>query len=137
MAQSLNDLLTHVEEETIWRMVESTWSKGQEVVQFNPIGQKQDLHFKILYEHEYSIISRETCESLCYGDVVEYAEDMETTSCAICLEEFSGGCEALLRRMPCSHVFPGDCIKEWVSIGHNCPVCRYETPIRLMHTNVK
>ncbi|KAK3185047.1 hypothetical protein Dsin_032333 [Dipteronia sinensis] len=44
--------------------------------------------------------------------------------CGICLEEFSGGVEA--RRMPCSHVFHGHCIVNWLHIRNFCPLCRFQ-----------
>ncbi|KAK4835066.1 hypothetical protein QYF36_004796 [Acer negundo] len=44
--------------------------------------------------------------------------------CGICLEEFSGGVEA--RRMPCSHVFHGHCIVNWLRNRKFCPSCRFE-----------
>ncbi|KAL4273107.1 hypothetical protein GQ457_13G022750 [Hibiscus cannabinus] len=46
--------------------------------------------------------------------------------CTICLEGFEGGSYAA--RMPCSHVFHGECIEEWLKQSHYCPVCRFEMP---------
>ncbi|XP_058180165.1 E3 ubiquitin-protein ligase RING1-like [Rhododendron vialii] len=46
--------------------------------------------------------------------------------CAICFEELVGGSEA--SRMPCSHVYHGDCIVRWLRTSHFCPVCRYKMP---------
>ncbi|KAK8548923.1 hypothetical protein V6N13_054312 [Hibiscus sabdariffa] len=42
--------------------------------------------------------------------------------CTICLEGFEGGSYAA--RMPCSHIFHGECIEEWLKQSHYCPVCR-------------
>ncbi|XP_059654496.1 putative RING-H2 finger protein ATL49 [Cornus florida] len=47
-------------------------------------------------------------------------------SCAICLEEFSD--EQSLTRMPCSHLFHGDCITRWLHTSHSCPLCRFKMP---------
>ncbi|XP_057981218.1 probable E3 ubiquitin-protein ligase ATL45 [Malania oleifera] len=46
--------------------------------------------------------------------------------CVICLEEFLVGSE--VRRMPCSHVFHGDCIVQWLGKSHFCPLCRFSMP---------
>ncbi|KDP32866.1 hypothetical protein JCGZ_12158 [Jatropha curcas] len=47
--------------------------------------------------------------------------------CAICLKEFEGGEE--IRRMPCLHVYHGDCIVRWLKNSHLCPSCRFPMPV--------
>ncbi|WCJ38135.1 RING/U-box superfamily protein [Euphorbia peplus] len=59
-------------------------------------------------------------------------------SCSICLEEFNGTwmMEAEVKRMPCLHMFHGNCIDQWLNKSHYCPLCRFEMPascIDLMH----
>ncbi|TQD72902.1 hypothetical protein C1H46_041559 [Malus baccata] len=49
-----------------------------------------------------------------------------TTMCSICREEMMVGSEAT--RMPCSHLYHGDCIVEWLQRSRNCPLCRYSMP---------
>ncbi|XP_051129313.1 uncharacterized protein LOC127250196 [Andrographis paniculata] len=49
------------------------------------------------------------------------ANDSEE-SCSICLEVMRGKAT----RMPCSHLFHGDCIKKWLRMSNCCPVCRFE-----------
>ena len=46
--------------------------------------------------------------------------------CIICLQEFETGSE--VTRMPCSHVYHGDCIVKWLETSHHCPLCRYTMP---------
>jgi len=46
--------------------------------------------------------------------------------CIICTEEFNAGLE--LTRLPCSHVYHGDCIVKWLEASHFCPLCRYPLP---------
>ncbi|XP_017970511.1 PREDICTED: uncharacterized protein LOC18610465 [Theobroma cacao] len=53
-------------------------------------------------------------------------ERLEAENCAICLEELKVGSDA--SRMPCSHIFHGDCIEKWLKQSHYCPVCRFEMP---------
>nr|KJB80184.1 hypothetical protein B456_013G085200 [Gossypium raimondii] len=46
--------------------------------------------------------------------------------CIACLEQLKVGAEAY--RMPCSHIFHGDCIEKWLKQNHYCPICRFEMP---------
>ncbi|KAL4633774.1 hypothetical protein ACB092_04G146600 [Castanea dentata] len=46
--------------------------------------------------------------------------------CSICLEEFQIGFE--VTSMPCSHVYHGKCIAQWLQASHFCPLCRYPMP---------
>merc|ERR1719210_411153 len=50
----------------------------------------------------------------------------EDATCSICLSTFARGDSAV--RMPCGHLFHGDCIKEWLSNSNQCAVCRWELP---------
>ncbi|KAM1050424.1 hypothetical protein ACFX13_032896 [Malus domestica] len=43
-----------------------------------------------------------------------------STMCSICREEMMIGLEAT--RMPCSHLYHGDCIAEWVQRSRICPI---------------
>ncbi|KAM7507656.1 hypothetical protein LguiA_018109 [Lonicera macranthoides] len=43
-------------------------------------------------------------------------------SCAVCLEELSGGSECT--RTPCSHLFHPGCIVRWLIKKKSCPICR-------------
>ncbi|XP_010268564.1 PREDICTED: RING-H2 finger protein ATL39-like [Nelumbo nucifera] len=49
-----------------------------------------------------------------------------TINCAICLEELPIGSQ--ITRMPCSHVYHGGCISQWLQTSNFCPLCRYEMP---------
>ncbi|KAK6242787.1 zinc finger protein [Theobroma cacao] len=51
---------------------------------------------------------------------------LDAENCVICLEELKVGSDA--SRMPCSHIFHGDCIEKWLKQSHYCPVCRFEMP---------
>ncbi|KAL0414340.1 UNVERIFIED_CONTAM: RING finger protein 11 [Sesamum radiatum] len=47
-------------------------------------------------------------------------------SCSICLEEILNGTR--VTRLPCLHVFHGDCVGRWLRGSHACPLCRYPLP---------
>ncbi|XP_022738064.1 RING-H2 finger protein ATL54-like [Durio zibethinus] len=49
------------------------------------------------------------------------------SECMICLGKIKG--EESANRMPCGHVYHGDCIVEWLEKSHLCPLCRYAMPI--------
>nr|KJB10912.1 hypothetical protein B456_001G231900 [Gossypium raimondii] len=53
-------------------------------------------------------------------------EDGEQQDCLVCLEEQGVGFEA--SRMPCFHIFHGDCIGKWLQQSHYFPICRFEMP---------
>lgn len=48
------------------------------------------------------------------------------TRCVVCLEDILMGSEAT--RMPCSHVYHGDCIVNWLKKSNLCPLCRFQMP---------
>nr|XP_011462499.1 PREDICTED: uncharacterized protein LOC105350992 [Fragaria vesca subsp. vesca] len=47
-------------------------------------------------------------------------------SCGICMEEFDKGVMAI--RLPCFHIFHGNCIFRWLQKDHKCPLCRHPMP---------
>ncbi|XP_044485566.1 E3 ubiquitin-protein ligase SDIR1-like [Mangifera indica] len=93
----------------------------------------------VSYEEYEEIIRRTVEESMVFdemytpatGSPIEALEKVEfcgaeEEKCSICLEEFEGGVE--LRRLPCSHVFHGDCIGQWLERSQTCPLCRFALP---------
>ncbi|XP_059630871.1 probable E3 ubiquitin-protein ligase ZFP1 [Cornus florida] len=48
--------------------------------------------------------------------------------CMICLLKFHLGVE-VVTRMPCCHMYHGECIVPWLQANHSCPVCRFEIPV--------
>ncbi|KAJ9182393.1 hypothetical protein P3X46_006394 [Hevea brasiliensis] len=43
--------------------------------------------------------------------------------CSICIQEVE--LKSYVSRLPCSHMFHRDCIKEWLNKSHLCPLCRF------------
>ncbi|XP_024029046.1 E3 ubiquitin-protein ligase RING1 [Morus notabilis] len=53
-------------------------------------------------------------------------DDQSGFMCVICMEEVAIGSH--VTRMPCFHLFHGDCILNWLYRTHTCPLCRFELP---------
>ncbi|KAH7863285.1 hypothetical protein Vadar_015722 [Vaccinium darrowii] len=49
--------------------------------------------------------------------------------CSICLEEFVVG--SRVARLPCSHLYHGDCVLKWLKRSNACPLCRQFLPTSL------
>ncbi|XVE75395.1 hypothetical protein DITRI_Ditri12bG0090800 [Diplodiscus trichospermus] len=47
--------------------------------------------------------------------------------CSVCMEEMLLGSQ-VITGMPCSHVFHGYCIVQWLKTSNMCPVCRFKLP---------
>lgn len=56
----------------------------------------------------------------------EVGENNNVVACAVCKDEFA--VDEKVTRMPCCHLYHGDCILPWLSIRNTCPVCRHELP---------
>ncbi|KAJ1699558.1 hypothetical protein LUZ63_008070 [Rhynchospora breviuscula] len=72
--------------------------------------------------------SRASIESLA---VVTNSHDKEKSEeeCPICLEKlFNHEKGEEVKKMPCRHLYHGECIATWLGIHRSCPVCRYHMP---------
>uniref|UniRef100_A0A7S4RYN1 RING-type domain-containing protein n=1 Tax=Alexandrium monilatum TaxID=311494 RepID=A0A7S4RYN1_9DINO len=49
----------------------------------------------------------------------------EQTLCTICQSDFRAG--ETVMTLPCGHHYHGDCLKPWLGVSKNCPLC--EAPI--------
>ncbi|XVE68833.1 hypothetical protein DITRI_Ditri09bG0101700 [Diplodiscus trichospermus] len=56
-------------------------------------------------------------------------------NCMICMEQLSSGTQEV-SSMPCSHLFHGDCIEEWLNRSHHCPLCRFPMPTESDHGDI-
>ncbi|VVA30488.1 PREDICTED: E3 [Prunus dulcis] len=85
---------------------------------------QQDLNLN-LRPKPASQASVEALEKLVFEVRVHGSSERESF-CVVCLENMLSGDR--VTRMPCSHIFHGDCIVEWLKQGHICPLCRFELP---------
>jgi hypothetical protein len=49
-------------------------------------------------------------------------DDLLLTECSVCLDEFTIGDKVMI--LPCYHNFHEKCIREWLPLHQNCPLCR-------------
>ncbi|XP_042483956.1 E3 ubiquitin-protein ligase RNF165-like [Macadamia integrifolia] len=49
-----------------------------------------------------------------------------TETCMICMDEYVRGVD--VARLPCSHLFHGECIVKWLERKNSCPLCRSLLP---------
>ncbi|KAK1292537.1 E3 ubiquitin ligase BIG BROTHER [Acorus calamus] len=50
--------------------------------------------------------------------------DKEEEVCPVCLQRLVIGEE--IKRMPCGHLFHGECIFRWLERSRTCPMCRFD-----------
>ncbi|KAJ9140431.1 hypothetical protein P3X46_031080 [Hevea brasiliensis] len=67
-------------------------------------------------------VSRSAIEAL---EKIKINKD-SSKQCVICLEDISIGMEAT--RLPCSHIYHGSCVKNWLENSNLCPLCRFLVP---------
>ncbi|XP_012852109.1 PREDICTED: E3 ubiquitin-protein ligase Praja-1 [Erythranthe guttata] len=53
-------------------------------------------------------------------------DDNNVAACAVCKDEFA--LDESVAKLPCCHLYHGECILPWLDIRNTCPVCRYELP---------
>ncbi|EXC17857.1 E3 ubiquitin-protein ligase RING1-like protein [Morus notabilis] len=53
-------------------------------------------------------------------------DEDDQSKCVICMEELTIGSHVTC--LPCSHIFHGGCILEWLNDNHTCPLCRFKLP---------
>ncbi|KAK6120590.1 hypothetical protein DH2020_045668 [Rehmannia glutinosa] len=118
-------------------IIEYIWETAFQMIKLKPKGHNVlDLYFSLSVEVKYfydqsRLITESrmvpTAESSIESILkrkVTVDNNMEMMTCSICLEDFTEG----LISMPCSHVFHGDCITQWLRTSHYCPICRFEMP---------
>ncbi|CAE8627058.1 unnamed protein product, partial [Polarella glacialis] len=58
--------------------------------------------------------------------LAQVAIDADSPQCPICLEDFADGddTQILVKTKPCQHYFHTSCIKDWLKVNRDCPLCR-------------
>uniref|UniRef100_A0ACD5VRR6 Uncharacterized protein n=1 Tax=Avena sativa TaxID=4498 RepID=A0ACD5VRR6_AVESA len=69
---------------------------------------------------------KDAVEALPTVEVCGGANDEDTASCAVCLEDYACGEHA--RELPCKHRFHSLCIVPWLEMHSSCPICRFQLP---------
>ncbi|CAH9093269.1 unnamed protein product [Cuscuta europaea] len=78
----------------------------------------------------------DSLERVCFGEDEEEEQDYGgggKFQCSVCMEDedLRWACrEKGVLKMPCSHLFHGDCIIPWLNNSHYCPLCRFEMPVQ-------
>lgn len=62
-------------------------------------------------------------------------KSLPTRDCTICMQDFIVEEKATL--LPCDHLFHLDCVKTWLQLHNQCPVCRFEVESQCAYHNQK
>ncbi|KAK6142586.1 hypothetical protein DH2020_022934 [Rehmannia glutinosa] len=143
----LGQLVPLADDEERQNMMEFALVRAREIVKYKMLPTCRnvlDLHFNVTEQHDHVFdginnIDESSSESYSYCMVRPAVKSLKRKridssgdeSCCICLEDLSScgktSFEGLIS-MPCSHVFHGDCITQWLRTSHYCPICRFEMP---------
>ncbi|GMN32494.1 hypothetical protein TIFTF001_003708 [Ficus carica] len=58
---------------------------------------------------------------------IALGEEPKLIMCVICMEEVTIGSQ-LTTRLPCSHLFHGDCLSQWLLRNQSCPLSCHKLP---------
>ncbi|KAH0681685.1 hypothetical protein KY285_021937 [Solanum tuberosum] len=132
---AISDVLTHFknEFENQYRtIIELTTRKLQSIMTPQMLEVCVDVTLVIDHNCDGGILLAMEESSTIKKSSIELLEPIETNErnnndvCLVCLDEI--GEETQVLRLPCSHMFHGDCITKWLENSHYCPLCRFEMP---------
>jgi hypothetical protein len=79
------------------------------------------------FEEAPTTISKNENQEIKLEEVIYTKSDGDET-CTICLSLLENGDS--IGHLDCNHKFHFDCINEWCKYKSQCPMCRYEVPIK-------
>ncbi|KAL3518641.1 hypothetical protein ACH5RR_021230 [Cinchona calisaya] len=84
---------------------------------------------ELLYEETRTAATKSSIQEL---EKLSMDEDgsnsnIDKSYCAICFEELQKHGSKIIR-LPCYHMFHGDCVTRWLQESHVCPLCRFALP---------
>lgn len=114
-----------------WRFRQADWENMANVIRQAGLGNSIRIALDLVRERA----TRESSEQQVVRLVPAAATSVQALEkvtchseekCSVCLEEMLTGSQ--VTKMPCSHLFHGDCIIQWLKTSHICPVCRFKLP---------
>ncbi|WCJ44331.1 RING/U-box superfamily protein [Euphorbia peplus] len=95
-----------------------------------PYDEREEL-YRVLRESADGHLGFKAASKLCIDGLkrvrVTVGDDADMKDCMICLEKHLVGDEVI--RLPCKHIFHGDCIVKWLEMSHLCPLCRFSMSV--------
>jgi Ring finger domain len=84
----------------------------------------EEIGTDIMTEYGGTPAAKHVIESL---PSVVLASDAEPAECAICMDEMTQDRD-VITKLPCGHLFHGDCVVSWLCNHNTCPLCRFKLP---------
>ncbi|KAK8690950.1 hypothetical protein V6N13_074474 [Hibiscus sabdariffa] len=117
-----------------WNFGQSDWQSMVDAVRQaglgNSIRNALDLAFERVTREsmEHAVIKLVPAAATSIQALEKVTSNASTSKekCSVCMEEMVIGSQ--VTRLPCSHVFHGDCIVPWLNTSHMCPICRFKLP---------
>lgn len=83
------------------------------------VGAQMDMEFERVFGGKKPSTAKKVIEEL--PDENEFKEDDK--KCSICLKDYE---KDRTKKLPCNHLFHGECIIPWLKMVNSCPICRHE-----------
>nr|GMD60073.1 43kDa postsynaptic protein [Ipomoea batatas] len=113
------------EDWVLWKE-EQVWVNPNFYEEYNEAIERPRLPEELLFDRKMQAATPSSVDALESWVIDGESSTSPAITCGVCLEEMLFGTKAT--RMPCSHVFHGDCILRWLNADHTCPICRYSLP---------